>query len=74
MNDIQTMTAQLESGFAMPTSAQIAASSGIHLAAGTGMATVAGCAPVFDARVRLVTGDVVRTPFPGPTAWSPPTG
>ncbi len=73
MNDNQTMTAQLESGFAMPTSAPTAAHTGIALAAGTGMAPVAGCASVYAARVRVVTGDAVRMPFPGTPAWSPPT-
>ena len=69
------MTAQIPSGFAMPTSAPTTAAHlrGTALGAGVDMATVAACtAPVYDARERLVTGDAIRKPFPGPTAWSPP--
>ncbi|WP_432479455.1 hypothetical protein [Nocardioides sp. GXQ0305] len=67
------MTAQLPSGFAMPTSAPTAALCGTGLGAGAGMATVAGrTAPVYVTRERVVTGDAIQ-PFPGPTAWSPPT-
>ncbi len=62
------MTAQIPSGFAMPTSAPTTA-----VGAGAHMAGVAGCtAPVYVVRERLVTGDAIRKPFPGPTAWSPP--
>ena len=80
MIDINTtMTAQIPSGFAMPTSVPTTAAQTIALrgtglrGAGAGMATVAACtAPVYDVRERLVTGDADRMPFPGPTAWSPP--
>jgi len=68
------MTAQIPSGFAMPTSAPTAALCGTGLGAGAGMATVAvDNAPVYVVRERLVTGDAVFAPLPGPTAWSPPT-
>ena len=73
------MTAQIPSGFAMPTSAPTTAAlrgTGLPttgLGAGVDMATVAACtAPVYVVRERLVTGDAIRKPFPGPTAWSPP--
>ena len=68
------MTAQIPSGFAMPTSAPTtAALRGTGLGAGADMATVAVCtAPVYVVRERLVTGDAIRKPLPGPTAWSPP--
>jgi hypothetical protein len=71
-----TMTAQIPSGFAMPTSVPAtAALCGTGLP-GTGLGTgadVATVAAVIDARERLVTGDAAAQPFPGPTAWSPPT-
>ena len=74
MNTQIPMTAQIPSGFAMPTSAPTtAALCGTGLGAATGMATAAGrTAPVYVARLRFVTGDAIQ-PFPGPTAWSPPT-
>ena len=69
-----TKTAQIPFGFAMPTSAPTtAALRGTGLGAGVGMATVAAdTAPVHVVRERCVTGDAIRTPYPGP-AWSPPT-
>ena len=77
-NQIQ-MTAQIPSGFAMSTSAPTTAAhygTGLPttgMGAGAGMAIVAACtAPVYVVRERLVTGDAIRKPFPGPTAWSPP--
>ena len=69
-----TMTAQIPSGFAMPTSVPTtAALCGTDLGTGAGMATVAvRTAPVHVVRERLVTGDAIAQPFPGPTAWSSP--
>ena len=69
-----TMTAQIPSGLAMPTSAPTtAALCGTGVGAVTGMATAAGrTAPVHVTRERVVTGDAIQ-PFPGTTAWSPPT-
>jgi hypothetical protein len=68
------MTAQIPSRFAMPTSVQTAALRGTGLGTAAGMATAAGCtAPVYVVRDRHVAGDAIATPFPGPTAWSPPT-
>jgi hypothetical protein len=75
-----TMTAQTPSGFAMPTSVPTTAAlcgtglRGTGLGTGADTATVAArTAPVYVARERLVTGDAIAQPFPGPTAWSPPT-
>ena len=73
------MTAQIPSGFAMPTSVQTAALRGTGLrwtglGTAAGMATAAGrTAPVYVVRERFVAGDAIATPFPGPTSWSPPT-
>ena len=69
------MTAQIPSGAAMPTSASMtAALRGTGLGAATGMTTVAGrIAPTYVVRDRHVAGDAITQPFPGPTAWSPPT-
>jgi hypothetical protein len=68
------MTAQIPSGLAMPTSVPTtAALCGTGIGTGAGMAAAAvRTAPVDGARVRFVTGDAAQ-PFPGPTAWSPPT-
>ena len=68
------MTAQSLSGFAMPTSGQTAALRGTGLGTVAGMATAAGrTVPAYVVRERHVAGDDIATPFPGPTAWSPPT-
>lgn len=68
------MTAQIPSGLAMPTSVPTAAPCGTRLGTAAGMATAAGrTAPVYVVRERHVAGDAIATPFPGPTAWSPPT-
>ena len=69
-------TAARPSGFAMPTSAPLAAAvSGARVEATGGMATGAVCtAPTYVVRPRFVAGDaLVKGAFPGTTAWSPPT-
>ncbi len=69
-------TAARPSGFAMPTSAPLAAAiAGARTGAIGGMVTDAVCTePTYDARPRFVAGDaLVKGAFPGTTAWSPPT-
>ena len=76
---IETMTsvtAQIPSGFVVPTSAPVmAAASGIRPVAILGASTAAACAaPTYVVRDRHVAGDALVTgAFPGHTAWSPPT-
>ena len=70
-----TMTAQIPFGIAMPTSAPTTAACAAPVSerAPAWRPSRPTPPPVHVVRERSVTGDAIRTPYPGTTAWSPPT-